>query len=122
MIGSQVVTHLNNRKIINIMVVSKTQSGKTGSMCSTIKKYLEDSSNLIPIENIYIITGLSSCEWKTNKERMPESIQSRVFHRCQLPSTFAKELRQHNILIMMDESKLRQKGTTIHNSFKMLDC
>jgi hypothetical protein len=121
MIGSQVVTHLNNRKIINIMVVSKTQSGKTGSMCSTIKKYLEDSSNLIPIENIYIITGLSSCEWKEQtKERMPESIQSRVFHRCQLPSTFAKEIKdKHNILIMMDEIQVAaKKGQTIHNSFK----
>ncbi len=120
MIGSQVVTHLNNRKIINIMVVSKTQSGKTGSMCSTIKKYLEDSSNLIPIENIYIITGLSSCEWKEQtKERMPESIQSRVFHRCQLPSTFAKEIKdKHNILIMMDEIQVAaKKGQTIHNSF-----
>ena len=60
-IASRVVTAFKNRKIINIMVVSKTQSGKTGSMCATIKQYLEDTSNLIPIENIYIITGLSSC-------------------------------------------------------------
>lgn len=37
------------------MVVSKTQSGKTGSMCATIKKYLEDTSNLIPIENILLL-------------------------------------------------------------------
>ena len=82
LIASQVVTAFKNRKIINIMVVSKTQSGKTGSMCATIKQYLEDTINLIPIENIYIITGLSSCEWKKQiKERIPESIQSRVFHR-----------------------------------------
>ena len=72
------------------MVVSKTQSGKTGSMCATIKQYLEDINNLIPIENIYIITGLSSCEWK---ERMPESIQTRVFHRCELPITFVDEIK-----------------------------
>ena len=60
------------------MVVAKTQSGKTGSMCATIKQYLEDSSNLIPIENIYIITGLSSCEWKEQtKERSSISRQGR---------------------------------------------
>ena len=66
------------------MLLSKTQSGMTGSMLATIKQYLEDSSNLIPIENIYIITGLSSCEWKIQtRERMPESIQKRVFHSSQ---------------------------------------
>jgi len=38
-------------KIINIMVLAKTQSGKTGSMCSVIEKYLEN--NLMDISNIY---------------------------------------------------------------------
>ena len=93
-IAYRVVAAFKNREIINIMVLSKTQSGKTGSMCATIKQYLEDTSNLIPIENIYIITGLSSCEWKEQtKERMPESIQSRVFHRCELPNTFVDEIK-----------------------------
>ncbi len=35
-IAYTVVTALKDRKIINIMVVSETQSGKTGSMCDTI--------------------------------------------------------------------------------------
>ena len=88
-IAYKVVTAFKDRKIINIMVVSKTQSGKTGSMCATIKQYLEDTNNLIPIENIYIITGLSSCEWKEQtKERMPAIVQSRVFHISELPKTF----------------------------------
>ena len=120
-IASKVVTEFKNRKIINIMVVSKTQSGKTGSMCATIKQYLEDTSNLIPIENIYIITGLSSCEWKEQtKERMPESIQTRVFHRCQLPNTFVDEIKgKRNILIIMDEIQVAaKKGQTIYNTFK----
>ena len=120
-IGSRVVTYFKNRKIINIMVVSKTQSGKTGSMCATIKQYLEDTSNLIPIENIYIITGLSSCEWKEQtKERMPESIQTRVFHRCELPNTFVDEIKdKQNILIIMDEIQVAaKKGQTIYKTFK----
>ena len=120
-IASRVVTSFKNRKIINIMVVSKTQSGKTGSMCATIKQYLEDTSNLIPIENIYIITGLSSCEWKEQtKERMPESIQTRVFHRCELPNTFVDEIKdKQNILIIMDEIQVAaKKGQTIYKTFK----
>lgn len=119
-IAYQVVTAFKNRKIINIMVVSKTQSGKTGSMCATIKQYLEDTSNLIPIENIYIITGLSSCEWKEQtKERMPESIQSRVFHRCELPNTFVDEIKnKKNVLIIMDEIQVAaKKGQTIYKTF-----
>jgi hypothetical protein len=120
-IASRVVTAFKNRKIINIMVVSKTQSGKTGSMCATIKQCLEDTSNLIPIENIYIITGLSSCEWKEQtKERMPESIQARVFHRCELPNTFVDEIKdKKNILIIMDEIQVAaKKGQTIYKTFK----
>jgi len=119
-IAYRVLTAFKNRKIINIMVVSKTQSGKTGSMCATIKQYLEDTSNLIPIENIYIITGLSSCEWKEQtKERMPESIQSRVFHRCELPNTFVDEIKnKKNVLIIMDEIQVAaQKGQTIYKAF-----
>jgi hypothetical protein len=121
LIAYEVVSAFKNRKIINIMVVSKTQSGKTGSMCATIKKYLEDTSNLIPIENIYIITGLSSCEWKEQtKERMPESIQSRVFHRCELPNTFVDEIKyKKNILVIMDEIQVAaKKGQTIFKTFK----
>lgn len=120
-IAYEVVSKFNNRKIINIMVVAKTQSGKTGSMCATIKKYLEDTTNLIPIENIYIITGLSSCEWKEQtKERLPGSVQSRVFHRSDLPSTFVDEIKnKKNILIIMDEIQVAaRKGQTIYNSFK----
>ena len=120
-IAYNVVCAFKDRKIINIMVVSKTQSGKTGSMCATIKKYLEDASNLISIENIYIITGLSSCEWKEQtKERLPASVQSRVFHRCDLPSTFVDEIKnKKNILIIMDEIQVAaKKGQTIYKSFQ----
>lgn len=120
MIASKVVTEFTNRKIINIMVVAKTQSGKTGSMLATIKKYLEDTNNLIPIENIYIITGLSSCEWKKQtKDRAPESIQTRVYHRCELPNTFVDEIKdKKNILIIMDEIQVAaKKGQTIYKAF-----
>ena len=58
-ITSEVIKAFKNRNIINIMVLAKTQSGKTGSMCATIRKYLEDYENILSIDNIYIITGYS---------------------------------------------------------------
>ena len=70
--STKIVSKLHNRKIINIMVIALTQSGKTGTMLGLIKNYLNDTTNIIPIENIYIITGLSSCEWvEQTKDRMP---------------------------------------------------
>jgi len=120
-IASRIVTAFKDRKIINVMVISKTQSGKTGSMCAAIKRYLEDTGNLIPIEHIYIITGLSSCEWKAQtKERMPESIHARVFHRYELPNTFADEIKnKQNVLIIMDEIQVAAKtGQTIYKAFE----
>jgi hypothetical protein len=120
-IAYRVVGDFKNRKIINIMVVSKTQSGKTGSMCATIKLYLNDTNNWIPLDNIYIITGLSSREWKTQtRERMPPSIQNRVFHRSDLSGKFVQEIKnKKNVLIIMDEVQVAAKNNqTIYKAFK----
>ena len=48
----KIVEAFNDNKIINTMVIAKTQSGKTGIMISTIKQYVEKF--LIPIQNIYV--------------------------------------------------------------------
>lgn len=119
-IARKVVNAFKNRKKTNCMIISKTQSGKTGSMCALIKLYLEDPSNPIPIENIYIITGLSSCEWKEQTgERMPSIIRDRVFHRHELPVTFVDEIKsKNNILIIMDEIQVAaQIKQTIKSAF-----
>ena len=119
-IDKEVVHALSDRKIINIMVLSKTQSGKTGSMCATINYFLEDRSNYIPVENIYIITGYSSIEWKSQTiESMPESLEKRVYHRSDLPNTLSTEIKQKkNILIITDEIQIAAKNTqTLIKSF-----
>lgn len=119
-IGSNVVTLFKNRKIINVMVISKTQSGKTGSMCATIKKYLEDTSNLIPIDNIYIITGLSSCEWKEQtRVRMPDSIKNKVYHSGDL-GNFVEDIQyKSNVLVIMDEIQIAaKKDQGLYNAFQ----
>ena len=61
--GEAIVNNYKNLSVINQIVLGKTQSGKTGMMLATIKKLLE-SEIIIPAENIFVITGLSSLDWK----------------------------------------------------------
>lgn len=119
--GNEIVNNFKNPKIINQMILGLTQSGKTGTMLATIKSYLECPDNIIPIENIYVITGLSSIDWKEQtKERLPKSIEDRVFHRSELPTTFVEEIQSKvNILIIMDEIHIAaKKGQTIYKTFE----
>ena len=116
-----IVSNLHNKKIINIMVLALTQSGKTGTMVGLIKNYLNDSRNLISIEHIYIITGLSSCEWKYQTiNRMPEAIKERVYHRNNLTNKFVNDINnKKNVLIIIDEVQIASKeNQTLHKAFK----
>ena len=115
-----IISYLHNKKLINIMVVALTQSGKTGTMIGLIKNYLNDTTNLIPIENIYIITGLSSREWvEQTKNRMPKSIQERVFHRDNLTNKFVDDIKKKkNVLIIIDEIQIAAKeNQTLYKAF-----
>jgi hypothetical protein len=66
--------------------------------------------------NIYIISGLSSTDWKTQTiERFPEIINNNIFHRNNLEE-FKIKLQQdpRNALIIMDEIQIaNQKNQTI---------
>lgn len=108
-----------DKKIINVLVYGKTQTGKTGCMTSFIKQYV--LSHSIPIENIYIITGLSDIAWKNDTiNRMPDAIYKRVYHRANLPKTFADEIKsKKNLLIIMDEIQIASTvKQTISKTFK----
>lgn len=109
----------NDKKKTNVLVYGKTQTGKTGCMTSIIKLYM--LTNNIPIDNIYIITGLSDKAWKKDtKDRMPDSIYERVFHRANLPNSFIKDIRlKKNLLIIMDEIHIACKESqTLQKTFK----
>jgi hypothetical protein len=115
-----IVSNLHNKKIINVMIVALTQSGKTGTMSGLIKNYLNDTTNLIPIENIYIITGLSSRDWvEQTTNRMPKSIQERVFHRDNLTNKFVDDIKnKKNVLIIIDEIQIAAKeNQTLYKAF-----
>ena len=120
--ANKIIETFLNREVVNIMVIGKTQSGKTGTMLATIKKFMntKDKSIMIPKDNIFIITGLSSCEWiKQTKERLPESIEKNVFHRGGLLDDFIDKIKnKKNVLIIMDEIQIASKyKQTIYKTF-----
>ena len=117
--GSEICKVFKDKSIINCLVYGMTQTGKTGCMTSLIQHYC--LSWLIPINNIYIITGLSDAEWKKDtKNRMPDSINSRVFHRANLSKTFMKDIQEKkNSLIIMDEIQIAcEDNQTVHKTFR----
>jgi len=120
-IAKQVLDNFKNSSIINHMVISPTQSGKTGIICETIRYFINDTD--IPYKNIYILTGLSSVEWKVQtKNRLPEKISERVFHRNDLNDTFYEDIKKKkNVLIILDEIQIASaKDQTLHKVFENL--
>jgi hypothetical protein len=111
----------DSRHILNVMVIARTQSGKTGVACAIIQKFMEAKATSIPIENIYIITGVSSKEWlDQTRSRMPPLIRDRVFHRPNLTKTFMTDLKgKRNVLIITDEIQVAaNKEQTLHRVFQ----
>ena len=116
--GKRIKCIFNSRSHINCLVYGMTQTGKTGCMTALIQHYI--LSYNIPIDNIYIITGLSDKEWKKDtKNRMPDSISARVFHRANLSKTFIRDIRgKQNCLIIMDEIQIAcDEDQTIFKTF-----
>ena len=117
--GKRIKCIFNSRSHVNCLVYGMTQTGKTGCMTALIQHYILEYN--IPIDNIYIITGLSDKEWKKDtKNRMPDAIISRVFHRANLSKTFIRDIREkQNSLIIMDEIQIAcEENQTIHKTFK----
>ena len=117
--GKRIKCIFDDRSHVNCLVYGMTQTGKTGCMTSLIQYYI--LSNTIPIDNIYIITGLSDKEWKKDtKNRMPNEINSRVLHRANLSKTFVKDIREkQNVLVIMDEIQIAcEEKQTIYKTFE----
>jgi hypothetical protein len=117
--GKRIKCIFNSRSHVNCLVYGMTQTGKTGCMTAFIQHYI--LSNNIPIDNIYIITGLSDKEWKKDtKNRLPDAINSRVFHRANLSKKFVEDIRKKkDVLVIMDEIQIACKeDQTIYKTFK----
>ena len=113
---------IRDRRILNILVCGEMQTGKTGCMTALIQQYMLD--NHIPIDHIYIITGLSDKQWKQDtKNRLPSYISERIFHRANLSKTFSSDIKdKKNCLIIMDEiQQAAQEDQTINKTFEQCD-
>lgn len=100
-----ILGNIRNKDIILSMVIGLTQSGKTGVINSLIKSGIEES--LLKPKDTYVITGLSSCEWKEQtEERMINIIKPQVNHRDNLihDSSLENKIKiLKNGLIIIDE-------------------
>ena len=116
-----IVDKLNGDSLINMMAIAPTQSGKTGILVETSRLFIKETN--ISYKNIYIITGHSSVEWKKQtKERLPDQLKKRVFHRSDLNNIFLNDIKdKKNVLIILDEIQIASaKDQTIHKVFDEL--
>lgn len=108
-----------NRKILIQLIIGLTQSGKTGCMIETIKEYI--NNNNIPSDNIYIISGLSSIEWKNQcRQRFPQCIK--IYHNNEMDKFRDDVKDKQNVLIILDEVHVATlKDQTINKIFNELN-
>ena len=94
-----------NPRLLLCMALGYTQCGKTGVMLSCIKEFTNVDVAPVPVDNIFIITGLSSCEWKKQTQhRLPGCLKDNVLHRPDLKRELPiRTTGKHNILILIDE-------------------
>jgi len=108
----------NDREKILSLVILPPQGGKTGILCSSIKEFMNIGT---PNENIFIITGLSSIEWKTQtKNRIPKELHKNIYHRQDLEKYFIENIKgKKNVLILIDEIQIACKELqTLANVFE----
>jgi hypothetical protein len=103
--GTRIVKALRTHD--TVLAFAHTQCGKTGSMLATIHL-----SN-IPLNRIFLITGLSSIDWLVQtKKRIP---MKNIFHRNTMYLFFKAVARVKDPLILIDECHIACKpGQIIH--------
>lgn len=108
--AKEVKLHLDNNKIINVMVLAQTQSGKTGGMIALLKEVFSSDDIMISPDNVYIISGLSSNNWvNQTMKRIPEILHKNVYHRNKL-NKFIEDIEgKEDILILIDEVQIAAK-------------
>jgi|TARA_B110000285_G_scaffold148527_1_gene165767 hypothetical protein len=96
-----------NLNLLTVFAIAPTQSGKTGSMLSTIQHFYNSHNHHVPLNNIFIFTTHSSREWLIQtKQRFPKKFENNIFHRNQI-KTFIRTIRgKKNCLIIFDESHI----------------
>jgi hypothetical protein len=119
--GNRIAQRFLDRSVHSILAVAPTQSGKTGSMISTILHFMKEPSLALPHSHIFVITGHSSTEWtQQTKERFPFEFRDNIFHRNQLSDFIIKVRTLNNVLIFVDESHVAaRKHQSIHSALSL---
>ncbi len=119
--GKRIAQRFLDRSVHSILAVAPTQSGKTGSMISTIIQFIKEPSLSLPSSHIFVITGHSSTEWtQQTKERFPFEFRDNIFHRNQLSDFIIKVRELNNVLIFVDESHVAaRKHQSIHSALSL---
>jgi hypothetical protein len=108
--GKRIVEALNINQ--SVLAKANTQCGKTGSMLAAI--YLSN----IPLDHVFVITGLSSVDWLTQtRNRIP---LSHIYHRNTIHS-FIKAIKHlTHYIVFIDECHIAFKhGQTIRELIKL---
>jgi hypothetical protein len=114
--SKSIVSSFENRKKLVQLCLGLTQAGKTGVILETLEYMVKN--DLVNPFHIFVITGLSSVEWKKQTgSRLPSNIN--LFHLNDLKK-FKKEISgKKNCLIIIDEAHIASLGSqTILNSLK----
>ena len=111
--GKRIVNALDTHH--TVLAFAHTQCGKTGSMLAAIHL-----SN-IPLNRIFLITGLSSIDWMIQtKKRIPIK---NIFHRNTLDKFFKAVGKVQDPLILIDECHIASKpGQIIHKVISSIDA
>jgi len=119
--ADEIVTLLKTKHMI--LVLGKLQGGKTGVMIGLIWRYLE--VNVIPPDNIYIITALSSTDWINQTQSRLKNTginDNNIYHRNKLKDLSDKIKNKKNVLILIDEIQIaNQNNMTLDNMFETLE-
>ena len=121
--GQQIAHSFLDLQLLNVLAIAPTQSGKTGSMLSSIYYCLQNQLLYVPPENIFIITAHSSREWlQQTRQRFPPFMANQIFHRNTLPK-FQKRMQDlNNAIIIVDECHIASKhNQTLHKLYKYLN-
>jgi len=96
--------------VTNVLIIGRTQSGKTGWILCCIYEFI--SKNMIPIDNIFIVTGLSSNDWKNQmRERFHNTLHKNIMDRTKFLKNIDKISKLYNVLIIIDEVQIASLET-----------
>ena len=108
--GKDVANCFLDKKVVNVLALAPTQSGKTGSMVALCYECLNRQELAVPKDNIFVFTGLSSREWvNQTQQRFPSWMRDHICHRNKLPYLLECLMGKKNVLIIVDEAHIAAK-------------